>query len=214
VISSLPDDNGDDKTDEKIARKMLEIDDKIVSLDVLCEAFCCDLSRCRGACCVEGESGAPLSEEEVDLLEEEYDNYKPYMTAKGVEAIQQQGFMVVDSDNEYTTPLIAQRECAYSFEQDGVTLCAIERAYREGHTAFVKPVSCHLYPIRVTRFRNGSHGLVYHRWDTCHAARESGSLNATPLYRALREPLVRRFGEEFYRALEAADEMLRNEESP
>ena len=190
---------------------MIEIDDKIVSLDVLREMFCCDLSQCRGACCVEGESGAPLSEEEVDLLEEEYGNYKPYMTARGVEAVGQQGFMVIDSDGEYTTPLIDGRECAYSLNENGMTFCAIERAHREGRTAFVKPVSCHLYPIRVTRFRNGSHGLMYHRWDICHAARECGSRNATPLYRALREPLIRHFGEEFYRALEAADEMLREE---
>lgn len=188
---------------------MLEIDNKIISLDIFKEYFSCELTNCRGACCVEGNAGAPLEDDEVDLLEEEYETYKPYMKPEGVAAIEEQGFMVVDTDGEYTTPLIGDAECAYSFEEGGVTFCAVERAYREGRTAFLKPVSCHLYPIRVARFRNGSYGLNYHRWDICHGARECGRNIGVPVYKALKEPLIRRFGDEFYAALEEAAKMLR-----
>ena len=172
---------------------MIEIDDKIVSLDILRERFACDPSACKGACCVEGDAGAPLEFDEIDILEEEYPNYAPYMTAEGREEIERSGFMVVDTDGDYTTPLVDNAQCAYSFVENGITYCAIERAYREGRTSFVKPVSCHLYPIRVMRFSNGSTGLNYHRWKICIA---------------LREPIVRRFGEEFYKALECAADML------
>lgn len=189
---------------------MIEIDDKIVSLDLLRECFACDLARCKGICCVEGNAGAPLDMEEVDILEEEYENYRPYMTPEGVEAVEQQGFMVVDEDGDYTTPLVDDAECAYSYSENGVTMCAIERAYREGRTGFMKPISCHLYPIRVVRFSNGSVGLNYHRWDVCESARECGRKLGIPVYRALREPIIRRWGEEFFKALEAAEEYVRD----
>lgn len=188
---------------------MLEIDNKIVSLDLFKEYFTCELSSCKGFCCVGGNSGAPLEDYEVDMLEEEFEAYKPYMKPAGVQAIEEQGFMVVDTDGEYTTPLIDDAECAYSFEQDGVTLCAVERAWREGAGTFRKPVSCHLYPIRVARFSDGSYGLNYHRWDVCSAARECGRDMGVPVYKALKEPLIRRFGEDFYKALEEADELIK-----
>ena len=187
---------------------MIQIDDKIVSTDLLTEPFCCDPAVCRGACCVEGNAGAPLDMDEVDRLEEEYEAYRPYMKPEGIEAIEQQGFMVVDTDGDYTTPLIDEAECAYSFEEHGVTLCAIERAAREGHTDFLKPLSCHLYPIRVVRFNNGTLGLNYHRWDICHAACVKGRELNLPVYRALREPIVRAFGEEFFQALTEAERLL------
>ena len=111
---------------------MIQIDDKIISTDILTEHFCCDLDKCKGECCVEGDSGAPLDIDEVDQLEMEYHNYKPYMTPEGIEEIERQGFMVVDVDGDYTTPLVNEAECAYSFKENGVTFCAIERAWREG----------------------------------------------------------------------------------
>ena len=191
---------------------MIEIDDKIVSLDLLRECFVCDLEACKGACCVEGNAGAPLDIDEVDTLEEEYENYKPYMTPEGVAEVKRQGFMVVDPDGDYTTPLVGDAECAYSYCEGGVTYCAIERAWREGKTTFRKPVSCHLYPIRVVSFSNGTVGLNYHRWDICAGARVCGKRLGVPVYRALREPIVRRFGEEFYKALECAEEYLKNNE--
>ena len=190
---------------------MIQIDDKIVSLDLLTEKFCCDLGRCKGICCVEGDSGAPLELEEADILEEEYEAYRPYMKPEGIEAVERQGFMVVDEDGDYTTPLIGGRECAYSFEENGVTMCAVERAYKEGKTDFVKPVSCHLYPIRVSVFGNGTLGLNYHRWDVCRDARAEGRRCGISVYRALREPIVRRFGEAFFEALEEAEKFVARE---
>ena len=191
---------------------MLLIDDKIVSLDLLRDRFCCDLAQCKGICCVEGNAGAPLEAEEIDQLEQAYEAYKPYLKPEGIEAIERQGFMVVDSDGDYTTPLINDAECAYSFQENGITFCAIERAYKEGRTSFLKPISCHLYPIRLSVFSNGSVGLNYHRWDVCSAALTLGKKKGIPIYQAVREALIRRFGEEFYHQLEEADRLLQEEE--
>ena len=192
---------------------MIEIDDKIVSSDLLRECFACDLSKCKGICCVEGDAGAPLELDEVDLLEEEYENYAPYMTEEGRQEVERQGFMVVDSDGDYTTPLVNNAECAYAFSDNGVTFCAIERAYREGKCSFLKPISCHLYPIRVKQFSNGSYGLNYHRWSVCRDAVECGKKIGLPVYKALKEPIIRRFGEEFYKALECAEELFKEQNS-
>lgn len=187
---------------------MIEIDDKIVSADLLRECFACDLTQCKGICCVEGNAGAPLEMDEVDVLEEEWENYRPYMTPEGIEAVERQGFMVVDPDGDYTTPLVDDAECAFSYEENGVTYCAIERAWKEGKTPFRKPISCHLYPIRLAYFSNGSIGLNYHRWEVCRSACECGKRLGIPVYRALKESIIRRFGEEFYHQLEAAADLL------
>ena len=176
---------------------MIEIDDKIVSTDLLRECFACDLGACKGICCVEGNAGAPLETDEVDTLEEEYPNYKPYMTPEGIRAVEAQGFMVVDEDGDYT--------------EEGITFCAIEKAFREGKTTFRKPISCHLYPIRLMNFSNGTVGLNYHRWSVCEPARQCGKRLGIPVYKALREPIIRRFGEEFYKALETAEQLLKNQ---
>ena len=193
-------------------QSMIDIDGKIVATDILTEEFCCDLSVCKGECCVEGDSGAPLDIEEVDLLEQEWDNYKDYMTPEGVEAIEQQGFMVVDVDGDYTTPLVDGAECAYAFKENGVTFCAIERAYRKGKTSFLKPISCHLYPIRVKRFSTGDYGLNLHRWNICKCAFECGKKQGVKVYKALEEPLVRAFGREFYEQLNQAALYIDQEE--
>ncbi len=187
---------------------MIEIDDKIVSTDIFQECFACDLTQCKGICCVEGNAGAPLEMEEVDTLEEEWENYRPYMTPEGIEAVEEQGFMVIDPDGDYTTPLINDAECAYSFQENGITFCAIERAWREGKCGFQKPISCHLYPIRLAQFSNGTIGLNYHRWEVCRSACAQGKKLGIPIYKALREPLIRRFGEEFYAQLEEAAKAL------
>ena len=150
---------------------MIEIDDKIVSADLLRECFACDIAQCKGICCVEGNAGAPLEADEVEILEREYPNYKPYMTAEGIESVERQGFMVVDEDGDLTTTLVDDAQCAYTYTGNGVTLCAIEKAWAEGKTPFRKPISCHLYPIRVMRFSNGTVGLNYHRWSVCAPAR-------------------------------------------
>ncbi len=188
---------------------MFEIEGNIVSEQLLEECFACDLGRCKGICCVEGDAGAPLEEEELEILRREYEAYRPLMTAEGIAAVEAQGFGVKDDDGEWTTPLVNGAECAYTYRERGVTYCAIERACREGRTAFPKPISCHLYPIRLVRFPNGSVGLNYHRWSVCRPACENGRRLGIPVYRALREPIIRRFGEAFYEALEAAEEYLK-----
>ncbi len=190
---------------------MIEIDDKIVSADLLRECFACDLAQCRGICCVEGSAGAPLEAEEIGELESEYEHYKPYMTPEGIEAVERQGFAVLDEEGDLTTPLVHDAECAYACRENGITLCAIEKAWREGRTSFRKPVSCHLYPIRLVKFSNGAVGLNYHRWNVCASARACGRKLGIPVYKALREPIVRRFGAEFYKALEAAEAYLESQ---
>ena len=193
---------------------MIEIEGKIVSTDLLTECFCCDISQCKGACCIEGDAGAPLDIDEVDILEEEYENYKPYMTPEGIQAVEEQGFMVVDVDGDYTTPLIDGGECAFTcYDENGVALCAIDKAFREGKCSFQKPISCHLYPIRVIDFKNGGQGLNYHRWHICKSACEYGSKHAIPVYKSLREPIIRRWGEDFYKAMEAAEQLIKNEQN-
>ena len=191
---------------------MIEIDDKIVSADILRECFACDLGKCKGICCVEGDAGAPLELEEVDELEENYPAYAPYMTEEGRQEVEKQGFMVVDSDGDYTTPLVNNAECAYAFEENGITFCAIERAYREGKCSFLKPISCHLYPIRVKRFSTGDYGLNLHRWTICKCAFECGKARGVKVYKALEEPIVRAFGREFYEQLSQAALYIDNEE--
>ena len=189
---------------------MIEIEGKIVSADLLREKFACDLSQCKGACCIEGDAGAPLEIEEVDILEEEYENYKPYMTPEGIKAVEEQGFMVVDVDGDYTTPLINGGECAFTcYDEKGSCYCAIEKAYRAGKVDFCKPVSCALYPIRVGDY--GPYKAVnYHRWNVCKAAVLLGKKENLPVYKFLKEPLIRKFGEAWYAELEIAAEELKN----
>ncbi len=191
---------------------MIEIDDKIVAIDILEEQFACDITKCKGICCVEGNAGAPLEIGEVDILEQEYPAYKKYMTGEGVAAVEEQGFMVVDEDGDYTTPLVNDAECAFAYTENGITLCAIEKAWRAGETKFMKPISCHLYPIRLLNFANGGVGLNYHRWSVCKSACVNGARLKMPVYKSLKEPIIRRFGEEFYEALDAAAAMLKESE--
>lgn len=188
---------------------MIQIDDKIISLELFTARFSCDLKACRGECCVEGNAGAPLDKEEIAMLEGEWDSYAPYMTPEGKQAIEEQGVAVIDEDGDLTTPLFEGAECAYTIREDGVTWCAIEKAWSEGKTPFRKPISCHLYPIRLVKLSNGMTGLQYHRWKVCRAAEILGARKGEPLYKTLREPIIRRFGEAFYREMEACEDELR-----
>lgn len=189
---------------------LIEIDGRIVVTDLLTERFCCDLGRCRGMCCVEGNAGAPLEEDELEVLKREYPNFRDDMTPEGRCEAERQGLYVIDEEGDYTTPLIGEADCIYAYREGDVTLCAIEKAWREGRTSFRKPISCHLYPIRVTRFGDGSEGLNYHRWDVCAPARELGRRTGVRVYETLREAIVRRFGESFYEELDAAAHYLEN----
>lgn len=188
---------------------MIQIDDKIISLDLFTARFSCDLEACRGECCVEGNAGAPLDREEIALLEDEWDNYAPYMTPEGKRSVEEQGVAVIDEDGDLTTPLVNGAECAYTIKENGVTWCAVEKAWSEGKTSFRKPVSCHLYPIRLVGLSNGMTGLQYHRWEVCRAAEIRGAQKGEPLYKTLREPIIRRFGEAFFNEMADCEAELR-----
>lgn len=167
---------------------MIIVKNSIVSDDVADQHFSCDLSCCKGACCVDGDSGAPLLEEEVAKLEAVLPVVKPFMTEEGMEAVEQQGVAVCDKDGDLGTTLIKGGACAFiSYGEDGCVLCAIEKAHCE------KPVSCHLYPIRVEDFGEFT-AVNYHQWDICRCAKGKGEL----LYVYLKEPLIRRFGQDWY----------------
>lgn len=183
-------------------------DQLLVSDAVLTDCFCCDLSHCGGICCVEGDSGAPLEQQECDRLEQEWSLYRPYMQAVGIASVEMQGSWVKDGDGDRVTPLIEGKECAYAFFEDGICKCAIERAFFEGKTPFRKPISCWLYPIRVQRLSNNALALNVHRWHVCEKACTKGLQEGVKVYQFLKEPLVHCFGAEAYEAIEEAAKAL------
>lgn len=188
---------------------ILQIGDVLVSPDILTECFCCDLDDCRGACCVEGESGAPLLPGEDDRLREILPEVLPAMSHAARRVVERQGVAYTDSDGDLVTSIVGGRDCVFTCYEGGVCLCAAERACRQGRTEWPKPVSCALYPIRELRLSNGLTGLNYHRWSVCAGAVRKGRRLGLPLYRFLREPLIRRFGSEWYDELcAAADELV------
>jgi hypothetical protein len=181
---------------------MIEIGDKVVSLDIIREKFVCDLVKCKGICCVEGESGAPLEDDEVRLLEEEYDHIKPYLREKGIKAIKQQGTAVRDADQEMVTPLVGGKfECAYALFENQIARCGIEKAWEAGATGFRKPVSCHIYPIRVKNYNNLK-AVNYDRWKVCDPARLNGERENVPVFRFVKDAIERKFGTDFYHKLQ------------
>lgn len=188
---------------------MLIVKDCIISEDIAEKRFCCDLAQCKGICCVEGDCGAPLREEEIPILERVLPQVEPYMTPEGIAVVKSQGVSGLDNAAEPCTPLINNRECAYiAYGEDGMALCAIEKAYRDGKIDWKKPISCHLYPIRVNEFGEFT-ALNYDRWDICKCAVAKGEACGEPLYKYLREPLIRRFGQEWYdELLQMVDEYL------
>lgn len=188
---------------------IFEIGNCLVSSDILTEYFACDYEQCQGCCCIIGDSGAPLEKEEEQLFKDEFNNYKEFMTVEGLRAIDAQGYAVVDSDGDLVTPLVNNEECAYvSFDQDRNCLCSVDKAHYCGKSKFKKPISCWLYPIRVSEFSNGTFALNLHRWNICANAFEKGKKEKVLVYKFLREPIIHKFGEEFYSALEEAAKSL------
>lgn len=180
---------------------MLEIGKTIVSFDVIEEHFLCDLFKCKGACCVEGDSGAPLTAEEALKLEEIYPIVEPYMTQEGKAVIAHQGTSMVDEDGDTVTPLVNNRECAYTFTDDkGIVKCGIEKAFLEGKIDFRKPVSCHLFPVRITEYKRFD-AVNYQELKICKPGRECGRGQKLPLYQFLKEPLIRKYGKDWYKQL-------------
>ena len=191
---------------------MVQVDNVILSSDCLTEYFCCDLDACQGACCVEGEAGAPVTEEEVNELENILDDVWPSLSAAAQAVIDQQGVAYVDSDGDLVTSIVGGKDCVFTcHDATGCCFCATERAYRAGKTAWCKPISCYLYPIRERQLPGGLVGLNYHRWSVCEPAIRKGRELRLPVYRFLREPLIRRFGAEWYARLEETVDALRQE---
>ncbi|MDR0714587.1 MAG: DUF3109 family protein [Bacteroidales bacterium] len=189
---------------------MIQIGQTIVSRDVVKQPFACDLSGCRGMCCVYGESGAPLDDGEIALLERIYPQVKPYMTREGIEVVEKEGVYTTDAEGDKVTPLIGTEDCAFAVTDGKIVGCAIEKAYRLGKTDFCKPVSCHLYPVRITRY-TGFEAVNYHQWDICCEAVKKGEKSATPLYVFLKAPLIRKYGVEWYEQLCIAAKAIRNQ---
>jgi hypothetical protein len=181
---------------------MILVGDVVLSDDIKENFFVCDLEACKGACCVEGDSGAPLEDEETKILEDIYPLVKDYITAEGRAVIEAQGTWVIDADGDKVTPTLgANRECAYAlYDERGILKCGIEQAYLAGKTSWKKPISCHLYPIRVTKYDQYD-ALNYNRWHICDPACQLGKSLQVPLYRFLKEALVRKYGEAWYAEL-------------
>ena len=187
---------------------MIQVEDKIISMDVFEKHFVCDLNACKGACCVEGDSGAPLLDKEEEIIEGIYEKIKPYMTEAGITEIENQGFAVYDSDGDLTTPLINNKACAFVMEENGITKCAIEKAYYDGEVDFKKPISCHLFPIRIKEYQDFD-AVNYENIKICSAACDCGQKLEIPIYVFLKEPLIRKYGEDWYKELLEAVKLLK-----
>ncbi|MCR5886490.1 DUF3109 family protein [Hymenobacter sp. J193] len=177
---------------------MIIIQNTVISDDVRDNFFVCNLEACKGACCVEGDLGAPLETAELAILEQEYENIKPFLTEAGRAAIEEQGLYIKDWEDDYSTTTIGDRECAYAlYDERGILKCGIEEAYLAGATSFKKPISCHLYPIRITKYEDFE-ALNYDRWNICSPACSFGANLGVRIYQFLKEPLIRKYGEAWY----------------
>lgn len=190
---------------------MIQIDDVVVSLDVLREKFLCDLSACKGECCIEGDAGAPVEPDEVEKLEAALPAIWDDLSPEARAVIDRQGVVYTDCEGDLVTSIVNDKDCVFTcYDDRGCCCCALEKAFRAGRTRFYKPVSCHLYPVRVSRYSSYK-AVNYHRWDICKAAVLLGSKENVPVYKFLREPLIRKFGEAWYRELELAAEELKRQ---
>lgn len=184
---------------------VIEIGNCLVSSEILTEKFACDYPVCHGVCCIIGDSGAPLEKEECSLLKGEYDKFRNELRDEGIRSIEEQGPFVLDSDGDFVTPLINGEECAYTlFDNSGNCFCGIEVAWNKKMTTFRKPISCWLYPVRVSKLSNGMTALNLHKWHICTDAFKKGKKEGIPVYQFLREPLIFAFGEEFWTQLDIA----------
>lgn len=182
---------------------MIEHNDTLISLNVLEKDFVCNLAACKGRCCIEGDFGAPLEEDELDELNENLEGIMPYMDEEGLELLAQDGYSETDPDGDLVTTCRSDGACVFATQDEkGVYACSIELAHKEGKSSFKKPISCHLYPIRLNSVASYT-ALNYSSWDICDPACKLGSELNVPVYKFLKEPLIRRFGKEYYQDLEA-----------
>ena len=183
-------------------RFMIQVGKTLVSDDLLSKDFACNLNACKGACCVKGDAGAPLELEETEILKKIYPKVKPFLRPEGIDAIESQGSHVTSKQGDLETPLINGGECAYViFDDNRTALCGIEQAYNEGHIDWKKPISCHLYPVRVKSYSEFS-AVNYHKWQICNAACSLGQELKVPVYKFVKQALIRKFGEDWYKKLE------------
>ena len=181
---------------------MIIIDDKYISDEVVEEQFVCNLGACKGACCVAGDCGAPLDKDEVKTLKKIYPKIKSYLRPEGIAEIEVTGTNTIDDEYGYVTPIVNNGICAYaSIDEHGVVGCGIEKAYKDGVIDYKKPISCHLYPIRITKY-DSFEAVNYDRWDICKPACKNGKSLKVPVYRFLREAIIRKYGEDFYKVLD------------
>ncbi len=179
---------------------MIAVENALVSDDIRNIKFVCDLSKCLGACCVEGDAGAPLEEEEISLIEDAIDEIKPFMVPEGIAVIEKDGVFDYDMYGHFVTPLVHDQECAFVYFDKDIASCAIEKAYQEGKIPFAKPISCHLYPARISG-DPGFEAINYHEWHICHEALKNGKKNDVPLYVFLKDALIRKYGSAWYSSL-------------
>lgn len=187
----------------------MQVGNVLLSPDIFTVKFCCDLQKCKGACCVEGDAGAPVTLDEIGQIEGSLDIVWHDLAASAQSVIDRQGVAYTDRDGELVTSIVQGKDCVFTCYDKGCCLCALEKACREGRSAFVKPISCALYPLREKTFPDGTVGLNYHRWSICKDALSKGRELDLPLYKFLKEPLVRRFGSEWYDELLALATQLR-----
>ena len=184
---------------------MIIVEDCLISEDVIEKQFKCKITSCKGACCIEGDAGAPLESEEIEIIRANLASIKSEMDSKGLESLQRQGVSELDPFDEPVTTCKPNGECTFAITKKGSLSCAIEVANQKNEFGFPKPISCHLYPIRSKRF-NEYHALNYHQWDICSAACQEGKDKKIAVYEFARPALIRKFGEEWYKSLESAVE--------
>ena len=190
---------------------ILEVGGVLISSDLLTELFCCDYEKCKGACCIEGDAGAPVTLDEIAGIEDALDTVWSDLSASAQAVIDKQGVAYTDKEGDMVTSIVRGKDCVFTCYDGDSCLCALEKAYRQGKTRFCKPVSCSLYPIREKNFGNGVIGLNYNRWDICRDAVKKGQALGLPLYQFLKEPLIRRFGEDWYQELLDTVRELKNQ---
>ncbi len=181
---------------------IIQVGDVLVSPDIITEKFCCDIEKCHGMCCVEGDAGAPVTMDEIADIEDCLDVVWSDLSATAQSVIDRQGVAYTDLDGVLVTSIVGNQDCVFTCHENDCRLCALEKAYRNGNSSFCKPISCALYPIRERQFSNGTFGINYHRWNICEPARLKGKELNIPLYKFLKEPLIRRFGNDWYTDLE------------
>lgn len=189
---------------------MFAIQNTLVSLDLLERHFVCDLNACKGACCVKGDAGAPLTDDEINLLEDIIDDILPYLDKEGRAMIAEKGVFEIDVDGDKGTALLENGRCAFALiDENGLVSCGIEKAEKAGSVSFKKPISCHLYPVRITEYKEYD-AVNYNKWSICKPACDCGAKLNVPLYRFLKDALIRKYGAAWYEELEMIDQLRNN----